>query len=157
VAKWPGSVHDCRIFRNCGLSVRFENGLYNGYLLGDTGYALQPYLMVPFRKPATQPQKRFNIAHRRTRVVVEQTFGQWKRRFHCLHAEIRFPDPEFICQVITVCAVLHNIAKTRNLPENFDDQDIPEENNDDVADDENNEPIPGGQAIRMSVVMNYFT
>lgn len=28
VAKWPGSVHDSRIFRDSHISVAFENGMH---------------------------------------------------------------------------------------------------------------------------------
>ena len=31
VAKWPGSVHDSRVFRNSGLCGEFEAGSHSGY------------------------------------------------------------------------------------------------------------------------------
>ncbi|ROI16514.1 Alpha-2-macroglobulin [Anabarilius grahami] len=34
-AKWPGSVHDSRIFRESVLCQRFEEGLFDGLLVGD--------------------------------------------------------------------------------------------------------------------------
>ena len=37
VAKWPSSVHDSGIFQNSRLCAKFENGDYNGILLGDSG------------------------------------------------------------------------------------------------------------------------
>ena len=80
-------------------------------------------------------------------------FGQWKRRFHCLHAEIRLSSPESICQLISACAVLHNIAKSRNLP------DIDEEIFEYVEDDNeaHDQPDAHGQASRNTVVMQYFS
>lgn len=46
--------------------------------------------------------------------MVERGIGQWKRRFHVLHGEIRFTPPAKVCQVIEVCAMLHNICKEGN-------------------------------------------
>ena len=56
-------------------------------------------------------QQQFNRAHRKTSVIIVQTFGRWKRRFHLLHSEIRM-QPEKVCQLIGACAILHNIAIT---------------------------------------------
>ena len=47
-AKYPGSAHDSRIFAESDLCEYFKQGLCNGYLLGDPGYALKPFLMVPY-------------------------------------------------------------------------------------------------------------
>ena len=53
--------------------------------------------------------------HTKTRVIIEQTFGRWKRRFHVLHSEIRMA-PERVCNIIGACAVLHNIAILQKEP-----------------------------------------
>lgn len=46
VARYPGSVHDSRIFNECELKRQFE-AQDMGLLLGDPGYACLPYLMTP--------------------------------------------------------------------------------------------------------------
>ena len=52
VAKWPGSVHDSRILKNSKLYEKFREGelpsLPNGVILGDSGYPLLEWLLVPF-------------------------------------------------------------------------------------------------------------
>ena len=53
--------------------------------------------------------------HKRTRCVVERGIGQWKRRFHVLHGEIRVKSPAYVCRIIEACALLHNICKDRNI------------------------------------------
>ena len=62
VAKWPGSIHDSRIFRNSRPCAKFENNDYNGILLGDSGYALKPYLLTPILNPQTLPESRYNYS-----------------------------------------------------------------------------------------------
>lgn len=54
--------------------------------------------------------------HSRVRVGVEQVFGRWKRRFHSLHEELRI-KLDSVLNFIIACAVLHNIAIDRRLPE----------------------------------------
>ena len=83
VVRWPGSAHDSRIFDNSNICARFENNDINGVLLGDNGYPLRPYLITPLLRPQTNPERRFNIAHCRTKVKIENLFGVLKRRFPC--------------------------------------------------------------------------
>lgn len=54
VVKWPGSVHDARIFAASGLAVKFDSSHRQGIILGDSGYPRRPWLMTPFRTPNTQ-------------------------------------------------------------------------------------------------------
>ncbi|XP_045201931.1 putative nuclease HARBI1 [Mercenaria mercenaria] len=80
VAQWPGSTHDSTIFESCGLKARLETGNH-GWLIGDSGYALKPYLVTPKIRPSTRQENAFNTAHSRTRMVVERTFGLLKSHF----------------------------------------------------------------------------
>ncbi|XP_028437867.1 putative nuclease HARBI1 [Perca flavescens] len=103
-AKWPGSVHDSRIFRESHLCTLFERGAYDGILLGDRGYACRQYFMMPFPDPNPGPQSRFNTALARTRARIEMTFGQLKGRFQCLKGLRVAPDRA--CDIIVACAIL---------------------------------------------------
>lgn len=86
-----------------------HHSLDDGALLGDSGYACSPFLMTLYTVTRNTAQEAYNHAHAKTRVVIEQTFGWWKRRFHVLHAEIRMA-PEKVCMIVGACAVLHHIA-----------------------------------------------
>ncbi|KAK3554364.1 hypothetical protein QTP70_022590, partial [Hemibagrus guttatus] len=105
-AKWPGSVHDSRIYRESTLSNRLECGEIDGFLLGEKGYPCKPTLMTPYPEPEPGPQQCFNVAHCRTRARVEMTIGLLKTRFQCLrHLRV---TPEKACDIIVACVVLHN-------------------------------------------------
>ncbi|XP_067284070.1 putative nuclease HARBI1 [Pseudorasbora parva] len=118
-AKWPGSVHDCRIFRASSLYQQVYAGEFSGVLLGDKGHPCLPYLLTPYQEPQTGPQNRFNVALSKTRVRIEMTFGILKARFNCLR-RLRV-SPERASQIVAACAILHNIAiirKERVPPQN---------------------------------------
>ncbi|XP_061174870.1 putative nuclease HARBI1 [Saccostrea echinata] len=112
VAKWPGSVHDSRVFRESSLARLFETGARNGIILGDSGYALKRYLIVPYLTPSNRAQERFNTSLCRTRVVIEQAFGILKRRFPCLQTGLRV-EPDKACAIVA-CTVLHNLGIERH-------------------------------------------
>ena len=62
VSKWPGSVHDSRIWNECGLKRGFENGSVPGscHLIGDRVYPCQPWLLTPYLEPRTEAQEAYN-------------------------------------------------------------------------------------------------
>ncbi|XP_056001753.1 putative nuclease HARBI1 [Ostrea edulis] len=108
VAKWPGSVHDSRIFRESALCTYLEEGQIQGIVLGDSGYGLKPYLMTPYLSAETEATHKFNTAHCRTRVTIEQTYGI-KKGSNALHCGLRI-NPEPACRVVTACVILQNIG-----------------------------------------------
>jgi hypothetical protein len=55
VATWLGGTHDAFMWSNSGLSEMFENGtIITGWLLGDSGYPLRPWLMTPCSESSKQ-------------------------------------------------------------------------------------------------------
>lgn len=152
VARWPGSCHDSHIFRSSNICQYLEDNqhsLDDGIILGDSGYACSPFLMTPYANPEGPRQEAYNSAHTKTRVIIEQTFGRWKRCFHALHSEIRMA-PEKVCSVIGACGVLHNITVVLNEP--MEDDDIPE---DEIAVEIYNGPQQG-LAIRDHICNTFF-
>ncbi|KAJ8346447.1 hypothetical protein SKAU_G00278480 [Synaphobranchus kaupii] len=86
-SKWPGSTHDSFILRHSRVGLRLEAGESgDGWLLGDRGYPLKTWLLTPFADPRTAEELRYNLAHGRTRSVVERTIGLLKGRWRCLDA-----------------------------------------------------------------------
>jgi hypothetical protein len=103
----------------------FDLGIHDGILIGDSGYPCLPHLMTPYPNPTNPAQEAFNNALCRTRVKIEQLYGILKRRFPCLHQELRL-TPARACETIGACAVLHNIAIGNNDlldPEDLDLED----------------------------------
>lgn len=55
-----------------------------GLLLGDNGYGCHPYLLTPVLRSLNQAERNYNKSHKKTRNVIERTFGRWKNKFSCL-------------------------------------------------------------------------
>ena len=87
----------------------FFSGRIDGILLGDSGYPTKRYLMTPFGNPIQAYQIKYNAAHTRTRVLIEQTFGILKRRFGLLKDKLRL-TPDKACKVTVACVILHNLG-----------------------------------------------
>ncbi|KAK5650419.1 hypothetical protein RI129_001448 [Pyrocoelia pectoralis] len=155
VARWPGSTHDQTIFNNSRIHARFEgNEFGNSIILGDSGYALQKYLITPLLHPHTEGQQLFNEAQIRSRNPIERLFGVWKRRFPILSLGLRL-SLETTQKVIIACAVLHNIAQEKNEETPVDDPDV-------VAEvDINDEEVHGAQIIEehdyRQIFIDYFS
>ncbi|XP_041963349.1 putative nuclease HARBI1, partial [Alosa sapidissima] len=148
-ARWPGSVHDSRIFRESTLCTRFEEGRFDGLLLGDRGYACLKHLQTPYADPQTRPQRNYNSAHSITRAKIEMTFGILKARFACLKG-LRV-KPARACQVVAACVVLHNIATIRKetVPNYIH---LPPDIVDPMTLDH-----PTGRAVRDAITNQFFT
>ena len=108
---WPGAVHDSRVFRNSPLGRLVASGYLPGdyHLIGDSAYALQVYLMVPFRDNGhlSALEKRYNKLHSSTRVDVERSIGLLKVKFR----RMKHLDMQLISEipvVISAACVLHN-------------------------------------------------
>lgn len=153
VIRWPGSTHDSRIFDNCRLRTRLEDGHIDGLLLGDSGYACRYYLMTPFLNPQTQAERGYNYSHKRGRSCIEHLFGVWKRRFPCLRLGLRLKLNRSLI-AISAAAVLYQLLKRMGEPEPEEDED-----------DEDNEPDADvapeirdirGQIRRRAIVEEHF-
>ncbi|XP_051500407.1 putative nuclease HARBI1 [Myxocyprinus asiaticus] len=148
-ARWPGSVHNSKMFLESVLYQRFQEGLFDGLLVGDKAYACQSFLMSPYPDPEKKPQHDFNAALSQTRAKIETTFGILKGRFNCLH-ELRV-SPERASQIVGACAILHNIATIRKEREPHEYNLSP----DDV------DPVtldhPAGKAVRDEITTQYFS
>lgn len=120
-SNFPGSSHDSFIWRNSLIKERLQGNYTRGergsWLIGDAGYPLQPWLMVPIQGAEDNtPEGRYNIIHRRARNCVERCIGTLKTRFRCLLRErvLRY-EPHRVGVIVNACAVLHNMCRTAGM------------------------------------------
>lgn len=109
--------------------MRYMRHELTGILIGDNGYPCLPFLLTPVLNATTHEQLAYNNIHRRTRQIVERTFGVWKRRFPCL---ARGLTTKLICSttIIIACAVLHNLSLIYDnvLPQDDEENEIVDDN-----------------------------
>lgn len=79
-ANFGGASHDAFIWRNSRVRTHMEEnynqGDFNSWLLGDSGYPQEPWLMTPIRGvPPQTPEGRYTTALTRARNCVERCIG----------------------------------------------------------------------------------
>ncbi|XP_064487317.1 putative nuclease HARBI1 [Ornithodoros turicata] len=117
-ARYPGCCHDSSILNMCELRQAATSGFFKNeeWLIGDSAYPLEPWLMTPVRSPTNPEETAYNTAHTKTRCCIEQCFGVLKMRFRCLqrYRTLHFA-PDRSCNIITACCILHNLCLAYNM------------------------------------------
>lgn len=126
--RWPGSVHDARVFANSQVNKMFvEKRIPLVYrelvpgdvcvpqlLLGDPAYPLLYYMLKEYISCADNQQVVFNQMLRSARNQIECAFGRLKARFRILNKPLDV-DIEFIPTLIYSCFVLHNFCEKEKV------------------------------------------
>ena len=126
--RWPGSVHDAKVFSNSHVNSLFREGklpllyksLLPGYdkvpvlLLGDPAYTLLPHCMKEFPTCTTNGQVMFNNLLRSARNPIECAVGRLKARWQILNRRIDL-KLEHVPQIIYACFVLHNFCEINRV------------------------------------------
>nr|XP_058964054.1 putative nuclease HARBI1 [Pocillopora verrucosa] len=132
--KWPGSVHDAKVFANSSISAKlrsnklpctFQTPIPGGvkipnYLIGDPAYPLLPFCMKEYDSCTSNEQVVFNNMLRSARNQIECAFGRLKARWSILTTKVGF-KLEAIPTIIYACFVLHNYCEKHNM---YVDQDL---------------------------------
>eukprot|EP01018_Ginkgo_biloba_P031772 Gb_40842 [translate_table: standard] len=119
---WPGSLNDAGLLRNSSFYRLCEEGeRLNGapisiggfdmreYIIGDSGYPLLPWLIVPFSGELTDEQRLFNYKLSYTRSIVDRAFGKLRNTWRLLQTKIKKPNMEMLPRTILACCILHNM------------------------------------------------
>jgi hypothetical protein len=107
------------------------------YLIGDSGYPQEPWLMVPFGDVPNSPESRYNNALSRLRIAIEHLNGILKSRFRCLLGH------RALCRAYNV-----------PLPENNEIPHVPVPHVDNQANNGNWQQE--GARLRRRIVARYF-
>lgn len=118
-ARYPGATHDSFILKSSMPYTHLVNE-HERYLdtqlwlIGDSGYPLQPWLLTPIRNPRTEVQRNFNSIHSSVRNKLERCIGIFKNRFRCLIHEqkLRYTHQKS-SNIINSCVVFHNLLNQR--------------------------------------------
>nr|XP_047141418.1 uncharacterized protein LOC124816319 [Hydra vulgaris] len=137
--KWPGSVHDAKMFTNSTINKKLIKGtlpqtLYSlpnyhsipNYLIGDPAYPLTNFCIKEFQSCSNNEEVIFNSMLRSARNQIECAFGRLKARWGFLRKIIDIKI-ETVPIVIYTCFVLHNFCeknKTYDLNEEEVNQQI---------------------------------
>ncbi|XP_072263909.1 putative nuclease HARBI1 [Pyxicephalus adspersus] len=154
VAEFPGSTHNANVLKQSKIHERFENGEFNGWLLGDEGYGVKPWLLTPFDKPVTKAEVRYNISHSSTYSFLERAVEVLKSRFRCLDNPngVLLYNPEKVCKIILVCCIIHNIAIMKCL-----DVDIALDLRSPIKEESIEDDTKEGTIQRDTIVAEYFS
>ena len=126
--RWPGSVHDAKVFANSSLNYKLREKKIPAtfqtvmpgcdktpnYLIGDPAYPLTPYCMKEYETCQKNEQVVFNGLLRAARNPIECSFGRLKARWSILTRKMDL-KLESIPTVVYSCFVLHNYCEKNKI------------------------------------------
>ncbi|XP_018909951.2 putative nuclease HARBI1 [Bemisia tabaci] len=126
-----GATNDAFIWKHSTVfqylrDLVINQGVPYVWLLGDSGYPLQPWLLTPIvGADPDSPQGRYTKAHILARNTVERVNGVLKQKWRCVKKDrVLHYDPAAARKIINCCAILHNIA-LQAMPDWLDDEELP--------------------------------
>ena len=168
--KWPGSLHDARVFSNCDVQKRFSDGKLDLFykellpgeecvpqlLLGDPAYPLLPYVMKEFDHCSTNEEVIFNQMLRAARNQIECAFGRLKARWRILLRPMDIPVQK-LPNVIFACFVLHNFCERQktDVDTALVEEIILKQRSKTIIDKVNSYTTPMGRKVR-NTITSYF-
>ena len=131
VVRWPGSVHDARVFSNSQLyglgcsgrlfspNVKEEisGQEIHPVILAYPAFPMSNWLLKGYPENVNTPriQRRFNYRLSRARMTVENPFGRRKGRFPRFSKRLDM-EVDGAVEVVAAACVIHNICEMRKEP-----------------------------------------
>ncbi|KAI4334495.1 hypothetical protein L6164_019178 [Bauhinia variegata] len=126
VTGWPGKMKEWSVFESSNFHKLCDKGdRLNGkklqlppqgseireYIIGDSGYPLLPYLVVPYEgEQLSEPKADFNKRHFATQMVAQRALARLKEMWRIIKGVMWRPDKHRLPRIILVCCLLHNIV-----------------------------------------------
>lgn len=162
-AKFPGSVHDSAVWQVSDLKAMVRREIAgNAWILADSGYPIEPWLLTPIIDPITPREKNYNKKHIKARNVIERTIGSIKAKYRCLHRyRTLHYSPYRASQIVYAVISIYNLGIMRLEPDNISD-DEETDDSDDEDDDNDNVVAPpmtilqAGRASRDAYINNFI-
>ncbi|KAF9808913.1 hypothetical protein SFRURICE_000959 [Spodoptera frugiperda] len=112
-----GATHDSFIFNNSYIKTHLEQLNNTGetvYLLGDSGFPLRPYMMIPCSNPEPGSREELYIPCMQVLEILQnEPLAYLKAAL--VHRVLHY-DPEMVGKIIKACCVLHNICNRAGVP-----------------------------------------
>ncbi|XP_050209875.1 uncharacterized protein LOC126660423 [Mercurialis annua] len=119
----PGSLSDALVLQNSSFFKLSEEGKrLNGkkmelregtelqeYIIGDAGFPLMPWLLIPYKEAKKDHEVEFNKRHSATTSVAQIALARLKETWRIIRGAMRMPDKNQLSKIIFVCCLLHNI------------------------------------------------
>ena len=130
-ARWPGSAHDARIYRDelepllMGVGANDPLGV-DGHLLGDAAFPLSSRMRRPFRDNGQLGDRKINYNNKlsSTRMTIERTFGCFKGKFRRMK-NLDMLRVDLIPNVLLAACVLHNVSMGEKSRKKTTQQRVP--------------------------------
>ena len=130
----PGSAHDARVLQMSPLPSLIANGdILNGdrivfnntmipqQIIADKAYAQSSNMLVSYKHREglsayeRRRRRRYNMAHKRHRVIVENALGALKMRFKILNERVRLRKKN-VGDIFFTCIIIHNFLLQTGAP-----------------------------------------
>ncbi|XP_018786952.1 PREDICTED: putative nuclease HARBI1 [Bactrocera latifrons] len=111
---YGGAAHDAHVWSLSNerqyMPSNYQNGDKSSWLIGDSGYPLEPWLLAPYRNAEENSlESLHNEKFTKAKSIIERVFGILKSRFRLQYA------PKKVVKILNVCCALHNICLIYNV------------------------------------------